>query len=194
MKLNEQTQLHKERKATKNLLVLCLMLSLAGNILVGLSLLGTKQTHRETIVPPTIGKSFWVENGKLDPNYLEAMTKYVVDLTENLAPESVELNNKLLKQLLRSNQYAQFETLAQTQERSVKKDRLSQYFVIETLDTNIKELSANIKGKRQTWMFGKLTNEVYAHLSVQFELDAAGRLWLVSVKEIPKESLQGEKS
>ena len=193
MNLHEQNQLAKERKGTKSLLSLLLIISLMVNVLIGLALVSTKQTHRETIVPPTATKSFWVENGKLDPNSLEAMSKYVIDLTENIAPESIELNSKLIKQLLRTNQYPEFETLSQAQTRAVKKDRLSQYFVIESLDTDLKQLTTTIKGKRQTWMFGKLTGEVFATIQVSFEVDATGKLWLVGVKEIPKEQFKTSK-
>lgn len=63
-----------------------LLLSLALNILVLGTFLLRDKTHRETLVPPTIHKTFWVEDEKVDVAYLEQMAVFLLQLILNTTP------------------------------------------------------------------------------------------------------------
>lgn len=69
-----------------------LLLSLSINVLsMGLFLIRDK-THRETLVPPTIHKTFWVEDSRVDPVYLEQMAVFLLQLVLNTTPATSEGN------------------------------------------------------------------------------------------------------
>jgi conjugal transfer pilus assembly protein TraE len=179
--IKEQNEIHTLKQTQKTMLLISMVL----NILLVVVFLSKKNTHRETFIPPNATQAFWVEHGATDPNYLEAMAQYSVMLTQNITPENIGINNRLIRQLLRSSQYASFEKQAQLNERKVKEDRISQYFSVSDSTVDVKNLKVEFKGRSQTWLYGKLASEKEITLSISFERDDQGKLWLVSIE--PKE-------
>ena len=73
------------------------ILSILGSFILAAALfIQVNKSHRETLVPPHINKTFWIDGEKVSPEYLEQMGLFVLQLAVNNTPSSVDYNNQVL--------------------------------------------------------------------------------------------------
>ena len=91
------------RKAIQALLVLMVI----SNLLLAAKVLFHQERNRQTLVPPQIHKPFWVEDGALDPNYIDQMATYLLQLRWNRTPQTCEGNKQLLLRYVGAGSYGE---------------------------------------------------------------------------------------
>ena len=96
MILNKLTADAAGRYAVRSILLVTIVLSLITNVLLSAVLVLRKDTHRETFIPPTINRSFWVDGMNLDPVYLEEMSVFLLKLYTDVTPSDAEYNGNTL--------------------------------------------------------------------------------------------------
>lgn len=105
-----------------------LLLSLALNVLVMGTFLLRDKTHRETLVPPTIHKTFWVEDENIDPAYLEQMGVFLLQLVLNTTPATSDLSITTFLRYVGPESYARLEKLLRAQANQLKDGAVSTAF------------------------------------------------------------------
>ena len=66
------------------------------NLVLALFAVRLSGHERIVIVPPNIHKTFWVESDRVSSEYLEQMGYFLLQLTLNVTPQSVDHQAKLL--------------------------------------------------------------------------------------------------
>lgn len=105
-----------------------LLLSLALNILVMATFLLRDKTHRETLVPPTIHKTFWVEDERIDVSYMEQMGVFLLQLILNTTPATSELAISTFLRYTGPESYGQLEKVLRAQAAQLKAGAVSTAF------------------------------------------------------------------
>lgn len=105
-----------------------LLLSLSLNVLVIGTFLLKDKTHRETLVPPTIHKSFWVEDENIDPAYLEQMSVFLLQLILNTTPATSEISITTFLRYVGPESYARLEKSLRAQATQLKDGAVSTAF------------------------------------------------------------------
>ena len=85
------------RRATTFLVVL-LVGSMLVNLVLAVFAVRLSGHERVVVVPPTIHKTFWVESDRVSSEYLEQMGYFLMQLTLNVTPQSVDHQAKVLLQ------------------------------------------------------------------------------------------------
>ena len=85
------------RRATMFLVVL-LVGSMLVNLVLAVFAVRLAGHERIVVVPPTIHKTFWVESERVSSEYLEQMGYFLMQLTLNVTPQSVDHQAKVLLQ------------------------------------------------------------------------------------------------
>jgi conjugal transfer pilus assembly protein TraE len=85
------------RRAT-TFLVMLLLGSMLVNLVLAVFAVRLAGHERVVVVPPTIHKTFWVESGRVSGEYLEQMGYFLMQLTLNVTPQSVDHQATVLLQ------------------------------------------------------------------------------------------------
>lgn len=99
------------RRATTFLVVL-----LSGSLLVNvvLAFLTVRMSDRERVVlvPPTINKTFWVESERVSAEYLQQMAYFLMQLTLDVTPQSVDHQASVVLQYAAPASFGELRTAA----------------------------------------------------------------------------------
>ena len=117
-----------DRAFTGRILSYSLLLSLALNILVMGTFLLRDRTHRETLVPPTIHKTFWVEDENVDPAYLEQMGVFLLQLILNTTPATSDVSVTTFLKYTGPESYGRLEKVLRAQAAQLKAGAVSTAF------------------------------------------------------------------
>ena len=109
-----------------------LALLLTGSLLVNvvLAILSVRLSGRERVVlvPPTIHKTFWVESERVSAEYLQQMAYFLMQLTLDVTPHSVDHQASVLMQYAAPASFGELRTaMAATADR-LKRDGASTVF------------------------------------------------------------------
>ena len=85
------------RRATSFLAVL-LTGSIVANAMLALLIARFADRERVVLVPPTIHKTFWVNEERASGEYLEQMAYFLMQLTLNVTPQNVDYQARVLMQ------------------------------------------------------------------------------------------------
>ena len=75
-----------------------LVVSLLTNVVLALLSVRLSGRERVVLVPPTINKTFWVDAERVSAEYLQQMAYFLVQLTLNVTPQSVDHQASVLLQ------------------------------------------------------------------------------------------------
>ena len=73
MRLNNLSADVAFRTGVRTFVQMMLLASLATNLLLAFAVATADRTHRETLIPPAINKSFWVDDRGASGEYIEQM-------------------------------------------------------------------------------------------------------------------------
>ena len=113
---------------TGRILSYALMLSLALNVLVMGTFLLRDKTHRETLVPPTIHKTFWVEDENIDTAYMEQMGVFLLQLILNTTPATSDVSITTFLKYTGPESYGRLERVLRAQAAQLKAGAVSTAF------------------------------------------------------------------
>ena len=177
------------RRATGFLAVL-----LTGSLLinVALSVLALRASGRERIVlvPPTINKTFWVESERVSAEYLQQMAYFLMQLTLDVTPHSVDHQSGVLMQYAAPASYGELRaTMAANAER-LKRDGASTIFSPRDLVVDEATQRVGVRGQLTTFISDRRVSEVSKGYSIELQY-AGGRVFLKAFRETqPHDPLQ----
>jgi conjugal transfer pilus assembly protein TraE len=151
-------------------------------VLALLVLLLRGDSHRETLVPPTIHSTFWVQDDKVSKEYLVEMGVFLAQLYFDVTPQNVDFNHRALKNYVDPRFYGALEVQAGAYAQKVKADNASTFLAIATVFPDEKNQRVAIQGVLNSYIGDtrtSQTNKVYV-----FEFGRqGGRVLLKGMKE-----------
>lgn len=145
------------------------------------------RTHRETIVPPIINKTFWVDGDKVSPEYIEQMGWFALQLALNNSPVGAENNARMLLKYAAPASYGDLERVLMGNVKRLRENNTSTMFSARSVTVNEHDNSVVFAGVMTTYISDKRVAEVSQAYIVRFGY-SAGRIYILDLRETdPKE-------
>ncbi|MEQ1601337.1 MAG: type IV conjugative transfer system protein TraE [Methylophilaceae bacterium] len=144
-------------------------------------------THRETLVPPVIHRSFWVEDDAVSKEYLIEMGVFVAQIYYDVTPANVDFNHRILKTYVDPVYYGQFETEAAAFSTRIKADNASTTFSIATVVPDEKNKRIALTGLLNTYLGDNRTSSINKTYIFEFGLKG-GKILLKGTRETINEN------
>ena len=96
------------------LLVLLLVGSMLANVTLAAFAMHMAGRERVVVVPPSISKTFWVESERVSAEYLEQMAYFLLQLTLNVTPQSIDHQSRVLLQYAAPASYGELRSVLAT--------------------------------------------------------------------------------
>jgi len=109
------------------LLLFSAVLAFSSSLLAVLLFFKTERT----IIVPTSGSSFWVEEQRVSSEYLEKMGMYLSDLLFNRSPADVNKKNQTILEYVHPSSYHEIKKLLRREQEAIEKGNQSFFFRIE---------------------------------------------------------------
>lgn len=170
------------RIARMHIAALLLLLTVSGITVFKLA-----GSERVVLVPPTIERTFWVENGVVDTEYLHQMAGFVAWLTLDVTPASIDWKTKTLRNWADPLEYGALEERQNLESTRLKRMNGATYFAVRSLEADPKRLTVRLVGQLHTMVNGVETSARQTRFVVTFAF-RSGRLHLKSLKEEVNES------
>ena len=190
MNINQAAKELEFRTGVKKLVFVLLGASIFSNALLGIMAIANKNTHRETLTPPTIQKSFWVDGENVSPEYLEQMGKFLLDLAVNNTPLNCETNRSALLKYTGSGSYGAISAQTAANCKIIEKSRLSNFFSASNIAIKAGEKAIVFNGSMTRWLNDKRMPDRAGAYRIKLGY-SGGRIYLSEIVEIdPKLSDQ----
>ena len=176
-----QSDIASVRRAT-TLLAVLLVGSMLAN--VALAVLSLRMANRERVVmvPPTIHKTFWVETDRVSGEYLEEMAYFLMQLTLDVTPQSVDHQSGLLMQYAAPAAYGDLRTaMAATADR-LKRDGASTVFSAQDVVVDEAAQRVGVRGQLTTFVSDRRVSDVSKGYAIELQY-AGGRIFLKAFRE-----------
>lgn len=182
MKLAWMRQDLASARRASTLLLALLMGSMLTNL--GLTLLASRlwSQERVIVIPPSVHKTFWVEEERVSAEYLEQMGYFLMQLTLNVTPQSVDHQSRLLLQYAAPAAYGELRTALVAAAERLKRDGAATVFSARDLTVDEQALRVGIRGRLTTFISDRRVSEVLKGYVLEFQY-TAGRVFLKSFRE-----------
>ena len=169
------------RRATTFLVVL-----VTGSMLVNLVLavfaVRLAGHERVVVVPPSIHKSFWLESDRVSPEYLEQMGYFLMQLTLNVTPHSVDHQAKVLLQYAAPAAFGELRSALNAAGERLKRDGASTVFSAQDLAVDERGLRVGLRGLLTTFISDRRVSEVAKGYAIELQY-TGGRIYLKAFRE-----------
>lgn len=169
------------RRATSFLVVL-LVGSMLVNLILALFAVRLSGHERIVVVPPGIHKTFWVESDRVSSEYLEQMGYFLMQLTLNVTPQSVDHQAKLLLQYAAPASFGELRTALLAAAERLKRDGASTVFSAQDLVVDERALKVGVRGQLTTFISDRRVSEVSKAYAIELQY-AGGRMFLKAFRE-----------
>lgn len=163
-----------------------LALLLAGSMLanVTLAVFAIRMADRErvVVVPPSISKSFWVESERVSAEYLEQMAYFLLQLTLNVTPQSVDHQSRVLLQYAAPASFGELRSALATAAERVKRDGASTVFSAQDLAVDEHAQRVGVRGLLTTFISDRRVSEVSKGYAIELQY-SGGRIFLKAFRE-----------
>ena len=181
------------RRAFTFLLAL-LLGSMLTNLILGAFAFRMSSHERVVVVPPTVHKTFWVEDERVSAEYLEQMGYFLMQLTLNVTPLSIDHQSKVLLQYAAPAAYGELRTALSSAAERLKRDGAATVFSPRDLIVDERSLKVGIRGQLTTFISDRRVSEVAKGYAVEFQY-TAGQIFLKSFRETnPNDPLETKPS
>lgn len=181
------------RRAFTFLLAL-LLGSMLTNLILAAFALRMSSRERIVLVPPTVHKTFWVEDEHVSAEYLEQMGYFLMQLTLNVTPLSIDHQSKVLLQYAAPAAYGELRTALSAAAERLKRDGAATVFSPRDLIVDERSLKVGIRGQLTTFISDRRVSEVDKGYAIAFQY-TAGRIFLKSFRETnPNDPLETKPS
>ena len=169
------------RRATALLLAL-LTVSILANLVLAIASVSLAGRERVILVPPRISQSFWVDAHDVSPEYLEQMGQFLLQLTLNVTPQSVDHQARVLLQYVAPATVGELRaSLGATADR-LKRDGAATVFAPQELTVDAAHQRLTARGRLTTYIGERRVADVQKTYTLTFGTNA-GRIVLTSFKE-----------
>ena len=131
------------RRAFTFLLAL-LLGSMLTNLILAAFAFRMSSHERVVVVPPTVHKTFWVEDERVSAEYLEQMGYFLMQLTLNVTPLSIDHQSKVLLQYAAPAAYGELRTALSSAAERLKRDGAATVFSPRDLIVDERSLRVGI--------------------------------------------------
>ena len=169
------------RRATALLLAL-LLGSMSVNLVLAVFAARLSGQQRVIVVPPAIHKSFWVESERISSEYLEQMGYFLMQLTLNVTPQSVDHQAKVLLQYAAPAAYGGLRTALLAAAERLKRDGASTVFSPRDLVIDERRLRVGVRGQLTTFINDRRVAETRKGYVIELEY-SGGRIFLKAFRE-----------
>lgn len=163
------------------------MIALAGsmgiNVLLSIGIASADRTHRETLIPPEITKSFWVEDTKVSASYLEQMGLFILRNALDVTSTSAEYQMKQILRYTHPSRYGELEKHFLAQQKRLARDKVSTTVAITGAKVFEDQQSVRFTGTLKTMVADKTVAEQPKTYEVGFMM-RGGRIYLNELKEL----------
>ena len=169
------------RRAT-SFLVALLVGSMLVNLILAIFAVRLSGHERIVVVPPNIHKTFWVESDRVSSEYLEQMGYFLMQLTLNVTPQSVDHQAKLLLQYAAPASFGELRTALLAAAERLKRDGASTVFSAQDLVVDERALKVGVRGQLTTFISDRRVSEVSKAYAIELQY-AGGRMFLKAFRE-----------
>ena len=169
------------RRAT-TLLVVLLVGSMLVNLALGILAARLAGRERVVVVPPTIHKTFWVESDRVSSEYLEQMGYFLMQLTLNVTPQSVDHQSKVLLQYAAPAAFGELRAALLAAAERLKRDGASTLFSAQDLIVDESGLRVGVRGQLATFVSDRRVSDVSKGYAIEFQY-SGGRIFLKAFRE-----------
>lgn len=166
--------------------IFSLRLTVAGLVgvllLQGFAVVSLIGEDRQTLVPPSIDKTFWVNKKRVSPEYLEQMGYFIGGLVLNVTPDNVDYQNKVLLQYACPPTHGKLKTDQAVAGNALKRDSISTLFATRIVQVDEKALKVALTGTMATWISNKKAPDYTKTFLAKFEYQN-GRICVADFKE-----------
>jgi conjugal transfer pilus assembly protein TraE len=133
-------------------------------------------------VPPSIHKTFWVESERVSSEYLEQMGYFLMQLTLNVTPQSVDHQARAAVAVRRARVVWRAAHRAARRRRTLKRDGASTVFSAQDLVVDERTLRVGVRGLLTTFISDRRVSEVSKGYAIELQY-AGGRIFLKAFRE-----------
>lgn len=183
--MNLSTALHEfeTRAALQRLWLLLILCLMASNVLLGIALVSADRTHRETLVPPEIRKSFWVEDAHVSASYLEQMGLFVLMNAMNVTPHSAEYQMRQILRYTTPSYHGVLEKHLLAQAKRLSRDNVSTAVAVTGVTVDEARQSVRFDTLLRTMLADKTVAETPRRFEVVFGM-TQGQIRLHQLREL----------
>lgn len=164
------------------LLLALLIVSMLINLILAVFAYRSSSHQRVVVVPPSVHKTFWVEEQRVSAEYLEQMGYFLMQLTLNVTPQSVDHQSKVLLQYAAPAAYGELQATLLSAAGRLKRDGAATVFSARDLTVDERTLRVGIRGQLTTFISDRRVSEVPKGYAVEFQY-SAGRIFLKAFRE-----------
>ena len=159
-----------------------LALSLLTNAVLALLTVRLSGRERVVLVPPTINKTFWVDSERVSAEYLQQMAYFLLQLTLDVTPQSVDHQASVLLQYAAPASFGELRAaMAATADR-LKRDGASTLFSTRDLVVDEATQRVGVRGQLTTFVSDRRVSEVSKAYAIELQY-AGGRVFLKAFRE-----------
>lgn len=160
-----------------------MVLSILTNFIFGVhAVIQANKSSRETMVPPVIYKTFWVEDQKVSPEYLEQMGLFLMQLALNNTPVNAEYNAKQLLRYAAPASYGELEAALLGNAQRLKRDNASTFFSPRAVTVDGAKNAVSFNGVQTMFIADRRVSEKPANYTVRLGYNA-GRVYVYDLRE-----------
>jgi conjugal transfer pilus assembly protein TraE len=182
MKLPELSDAIAFRLGISKVVQLLLVGSFVLNIILAVTNVMADRTHRETMVPPEIHKTFWVEDQHVSPEYLEQMGTFLLELALNNSPASAEYNAKMLLKYAAPASYGELEKILLANAKRLKDDNASTVYSPRSISIGEKTNTVVFSGVLSTYIAEKRVSQTQLNYLIKLGYQT-GRVYVIEMRE-----------
>ena len=169
------------RRAT-TFLVFLITGSMLVNIVLAVFAVRLAGRERVVVVPPTIHKTFWVESERVSAEYLEQMGYFLMQLTLNVTPMSVDHQAKLLLQYAAPASFGELRAALAAAGQRLKRDSASTVFSAQDISVDERGLRVGVRGQLTTYISDRRVSDVSKGYAIELQY-TSGRVFLKAFRE-----------
>ena len=177
--------LHGEVASTRRaalLLMVVLAISLLTNILLAILSLHLTGRERTVLVPPTISKTFWLDAESVGGEYLEQMAYFLIQLTLDVTPQSVDHQARVLLQYASPAAYGDLHSTLSAAAERLKRDGASTVFNPQEFTVDQTAMRVGVRGQLTTFIGERRVSDNAKGYALEFEY-RGGRIFLKALRE-----------
>ena len=169
------------RRATIFLVVL-LGAAMVTNMILAVFVIRMAGHQRIVVVPPVVHKTFWVEADRVSPEYLEQMGYFLMQLTLNVTPQSVEHQSKVLLTYAAPAAFGELRTALAAAAERLKRDGAATIFSAQDITVDERAMKVGVRGQLTTYVSDRRVSDVAKGYAIEFQY-TAGRIFLKAFRE-----------
>jgi conjugal transfer pilus assembly protein TraE len=186
MKLRDFSSDLEKRAGIGIVMQVIMVLLLVTVVAQAIALARADRTHHETLIPPSINKTFWVEDERVSPSYLEQMGLFLIQLSLNRTPINAESQIRELLKYVAPGSYVELEKSLLSEAQRQKDDKITTMFTATNVAVSENRQAVLFDGILMTWMTDKLLKQEAKKYLIIFGY-AGGKVYIQSIKEVTNE-------